>query len=72
MKIETHWEDVCIYFVEFRVKRQDGKVMKLHRTLVFKEFLKEKKVEQLILTKFSNVCSIDYIDLIDEMGLKMR
>lgn len=72
MKIETNWEDVSVYFVEFKVKNIEGETMKLRRTLVFDDFIKEGTVNNVIRNKFSNVCSIDHIELFDEMGLKLR
>lgn len=71
MKIETNWEDVSVYFVEFNVRTKEGKTMKLRRTLVFDDFIKEEAVYNVIKNKFSNVCSIDHIELFDEMGLKL-
>lgn len=71
MKIETNWEDVSVYFVEFKVRTKEGKTMKLRRTLVFDDWIKEEAVYNVIRNKFSNVCSIDHIELFDEMGLKL-
>lgn len=72
MRIETNWKDVSIYFVEFKVMTKEGQTMKLRRTLVFDDYIKEEVVKNVISNKFSNVCSIDYIELYDEMGLKLR
>lgn len=72
MKIELHWEDVEIYAVAFYVKRTNGASMLLHRNLVFKTGVNEKKIIEIIKTKFSNVYKIDYIDLIDESALKLK
>ncbi len=72
MKIELNWEDVEIYAVAFYVKKLDGTSMLLHRNLVFKVGVNEKKIMELIKTKFSNVSKIHYIDLIDESALKLK
>lgn len=62
MRVEDSWEDYSIWYVEFQPigKKVREKVGKF---LAFESNYSEKDISEFVLSNFSNVECVDYIDL---------
>lgn len=68
MRIEDHWEDGFLYYVEFQVKQ--GELLKLIRKyIVVYEEMKKNEIIELVGKKFGNVMSVKSIEFYDDILL---
>lgn len=69
MKIEDHWNDVEIYYIEFVVQQRD--IQRTITKIVVFDFNSKDKVKELIQKNFKNVVQINFIDNIGD-GLHLK
>ncbi|CAD5899703.1 hypothetical protein [Carnobacterium maltaromaticum] len=68
MRIEDHWEDGFLYYVEFQVKQ--GELLKLIRKyIVVYEEMKKNEIIELVGKKFGNVMSVKAIEFHEDILL---
>lgn len=68
MKIEDHWEDAFLYYVQFKVK-QDKKLRTIRKSIVIYSSLTDLEVHNLIFSRFNNVESVESVEWYDEVLL---
>lgn len=68
MRIEEHWEDGFLYYVEFQVKQ--GELVRIIRKyIVLYEEMKNSEIIELIIKKFGNVTDVKSIEFFDDILL---
>lgn len=68
MRIEDHWEDGFLYYVEFQVKQGDFfRIIKKH-IVVFEE-MKKREIMELVEKRFGNVTAVKAIEFHEDILL---
>ncbi len=68
MKIEDHWEDAFLYYIQFKVK-QDNKVRTIRKSIVIYSSLTDLEVNKLIFSRFNNVESVVSVESYEDVLL---
>lgn len=68
MRIEDHWEDGFLYYVEFQVKQ--GEISRIIRKyIVVYEEMKNHEITEIIREKFGNVISVKSVEFHEDILL---
>lgn len=68
MRIEDYWEDVFLYYVQFRVN-QDGRDRIVSKSIILYAPLTNLEITNLIFSKFNKVESIKLIEFQEDVLL---
>lgn len=71
MRIEDYWEDVFLYYVQFKVN-QDGRDRTIFKCIILYAPSTNLEITKLIFSKFNNVESVTSIELYDDALLMKR
>lgn len=65
-KVEDYWEDVTVYYVEFKSLNREQELSTHRRTLIFRTSISPSAVKKVVKGSFSNIIEVTEVDELTE------